>query len=206
MLRAPLGSGVARMDCAAVGVSMKTIEDIISGVIQREGGGKYTNNPADKGGPTKFGITLATLQRWRKRPVTAADVEALTESEARQIYRHLFVIEPNFTLVLDINVEIGIEVVDTGANMGPGVAATFLQRILNVFNARAKFYPDLKVDGNVGPATAAALRSYIAKRGAEGIAVMLKQLNHLQGARYQELAEKREENEDFVYGWIRERA
>ncbi len=205
MLRAPLGSGVARRDCAGLARRMKTTDDVISGVIQREGGGKYTNNPADKGGPTKFGITLDTLAHWRNRPTTAADVQALTEAEARQVYRHLFIIEPNFTLILDINVEIGIEVVDTGANMGPGVAATFLQRILNVFNARAKFYPDLKVDGNVGPATAAALRSYIAKRGAEGVTVLLKGLNVLQGARYVEIAERNEEQETFVYGWLRER-
>ena len=59
--------------------------EIIDGIIHREGR-TYTNRPADKGGPTKFGITLATLSRWRNRPVTADDVRALSESEARAIY------------------------------------------------------------------------------------------------------------------------
>ncbi len=34
---------------------------------------------------------------------------------------------------------------------------------------------------------------------------MLKALNCTQGERYLELAEKREANESFVYGWLEER-
>jgi lysozyme family protein len=184
---------------------MKTIDDVITGVILREGR-EYTNRPSDKGGPTKFGIIQATLSKYRGRAVTAAEVAALTEDEARAIYRSLFVLEPNFNLILDINVEVGVELVDTGANMGTLVAAKFLQRTLNAFNGRGTYYADLKVDGHVGTATAKALAAFIKKRAAPGIDVMMKSLNHLQGARYIELAEAREENEDYVYGWIRERA
>ena len=36
-----------------------TDDDIIDGIIRREGS-TYTNDPADPGGPTKYGITLAT--------------------------------------------------------------------------------------------------------------------------------------------------
>lgn len=60
---------------------------LIGRVIIREGGDQYTNYPSDEGGPTKFGITLATLHDWRKAPVSAYDVQQLTLSEASKIYR-----------------------------------------------------------------------------------------------------------------------
>ncbi|WP_275673085.1 putative peptidoglycan-binding domain-containing protein, partial [Escherichia coli] len=39
----------------------------------------------------------------------------------------------------------------------------------------------------------------------DGERVMLTALNCTQGDRYLELAEKREANESFVYGWLKER-
>ena len=71
---------------------MNTIEQILDDILRREGG--YVNHPADRGGPTNFGITAQTLGSWRKlgRPATAAEVQALTEPEARAIYR-----QPCFT-------------------------------------------------------------------------------------------------------------
>ena len=58
---------------------------MITEIIEREGR-TFSNRSADKGGPTKFGVTQATLARWRGSPVTVEDVRALTEPEARRIY------------------------------------------------------------------------------------------------------------------------
>ena len=59
-----------------------TVTEIIDDVLEAEGS-KYTNDPADPGGPTRWGITLKTLRRWRQsggrrggHQVTAADVRA----------------------------------------------------------------------------------------------------------------------------------
>ena len=60
---------------------------LIARVILREGGATYTNLSADAGGPTKYGITLATLHEWRQMPVSAEDVKDLTQGEAVRIYR-----------------------------------------------------------------------------------------------------------------------
>ncbi|MGA6465716.1 putative peptidoglycan-binding domain-containing protein, partial [Escherichia coli] len=48
-------------------------------------------------------------------------------------------------------------------------------------------------------------RVYLKNRGRDGELVMLTALNCTQGDRYLELAEKREANESFVYGWMKER-
>ncbi len=63
---------------------MKTVEEMIDDIIDREGG--YVDHPADKGGPTKWGITQMTLEKWRGTTVTDKQVQALPQSEARQIY------------------------------------------------------------------------------------------------------------------------
>ena len=54
-------------------------------LLKHEGG--YVDHPHDPGGATNMGITLATLREWRGRPVTKADVRALTREEAESIYR-----------------------------------------------------------------------------------------------------------------------
>ena len=52
--------------------------------------GLYSDHPRDPGGATNLGITLATLSRWRGRPVTKAEVRALTRDEAEKIYREWY--------------------------------------------------------------------------------------------------------------------
>ncbi|MBS0503267.1 MAG: hypothetical protein JSS55_05580, partial [Proteobacteria bacterium] len=100
---------------------------------------------------------------------------------------------------------IGAELLDTGVNMGPKVAATFLQRSLNALNRGAADYADIAVDGLIGPATLAALTGFLRHRGAAGEAVLLKAMEALQGERYLRLAEKRPANEAFLYGWLANR-
>lgn len=53
-------------------------------VLAMEGG--FSNDPANHGGATNWGITAATLAHWRGRPVTAADVRTIPPGEARAIY------------------------------------------------------------------------------------------------------------------------
>ncbi|EHR0972818.1 hypothetical protein KS967_004824, partial [Escherichia coli] len=107
--------------------------------------------------------------------------------------------------VAALSPDIAAELCDTGVNMGPTVASKMLQRWLNVFNLRGKLYPDMDADGRIGPRTLNALRAYLKNRGRDGELVLLTALNCTQGDRYLELAEKREANESFVYGWMKER-
>ncbi|MGW9122970.1 putative peptidoglycan-binding domain-containing protein [Streptomyces sp. NPDC055663] len=86
--------------------------------------------------------------------------------------------------------------------MGNGTAAKFLQRVLNVLNRQQADYPDMTVDGAIGPKTVTAFTTFMGKRKAEGETALLKAFSSLQGARYIELAENREQNEVFVFSWL----
>ena len=83
-----------------------------------------------------------------------------------------------------------------------GEPGQWLQRALNVFNRGATIYPDMTVDGRIGPMTIAALKAYLITRGGEGERVMLAALNSLQGARFIAIAESNPSQEAFEYGWF----
>ena len=177
-----------------------TVEDLIDELIEREGG--FVSHPADRGGPTRFGITEAVA---RAHGYAGAMAE-FPRDEAAAIYRRLYWLRPRFDQVAERAPRVAAELFDTGANMGPAVAATFLQRALTALNRGGKDYPDLVPDGRVGPATLAALDAFLEARGKKGgETVMLRALEALQGERYLRLAEKRPANEAFLYGWLANR-
>lgn len=179
---------------------MSRIDDIISDVIKAEG--SYSDNKNDTGGKTKFGITEAVA---RENGYTG-DMHDLTEDFARKVYYQRYVIEPRFDRVLLLSPMIAGELVDTGVNCGQGVAAKFLQRCLNAFNQRGVLWSDLVVDGGLGDKSIAALAAYLKARGSQdGERVLFAVLNAMQSVRYVELSESRQENEDFEYGWQRNR-
>lgn len=179
----------------------QAIEKIISDTIAAEGG--YVNNPDDKGGETNWGITVATA----RRNGYTRDMRGMTRVEAANIYRGEFLVSPGFDKLVTISAAIAAELFDTGVNMGTVYPRLWLQQCLNALNGRATLYPDLKEDGQIGPATRSALTKFLTARGNrnESEAVLLKALNCLQGARYLELSRSREANESFTYGWLRAR-
>jgi len=175
-------------------------DHLIEALIEREGG--YVNHPDDRGGPTRFGITEAVARAHGYRGAMAA----LPQAEAMAIYRRLFWLRPRFDEIAKRVSRVAAELFDTGANMGPAVAATFLQRALTALNRNGKDYPDLVPDGRVGERTLAALDGFLEARGRRGgETVLLRALEALQGERYLSLAERRPANEAFLYGWLANR-
>ena len=176
------------------------IDVLIAALIDREGG--FSDHPADRGGPTMFGITEAVA---RAHGFGGA-MRDLPRDEAAAIYRRLYWLRPKFDQVAERAPRIAAELFDTGANMGPAVAATLLQRALTALNRNGKDYPDLVPDGRLGPASIAALDAFLDARGKRGgETVLLRALEALQGERYLRLAEKRPANEAFLYGWLANR-
>lgn len=175
------------------------IDELIDEVIEREGG--YSNHPADRGGATRWGITEAVARAHGY----AGAMDELPIHIARDIYRNQYWLSPRLNRIARHNMIIAAEMFDTAVNMGPATAVRLLQRALNALNRRARDYPDIGVDGLVGPATEGALGSFLAVRGKAGQAVLLKALEALQGERYIALAEQRPANEAFLYGWLANR-
>ena len=98
------------------------VDGQIDDLIEREGG--YVNHPADKGGPTRYGITEAVARAHGY----AGAMAQLPREEAAAIYRRLYWLRPRFDQVAERCPKLAAELFDTGANMGPAVASTFLQR------------------------------------------------------------------------------
>jgi lysozyme family protein len=166
-----------------------TDDDIITDVLRREGIA-FTNDPADHGGPTKYGITLRDLRTWRNSlAVTAVDVEELTESEARAIYRKRYIADPGFDRIDDEWLRAFL--VDSGVLQGPRNAIKFLQRALGVY-----------VDGVIGPVTLAA----VAQANTQPLrkAVIRERIQHLVACAIVDVPQDivRSTNLKFLRGWL----
>ncbi|MEZ0495294.1 glycoside hydrolase family 108 protein [Sphingomonas sp. IW22] len=175
------------------------IDRLIDELIEREGG--FINHPADRGGPTRWGVTEATARAAGYRGA----MQDYPRAAAGSLYCARYWLAPRFDAVATRAPALAAELFDTGVNMGPAVAAGFLQRALTALNRTGRDYPDLAVDGRIGPQTLAALDRFLALREPGGETVLLKAVEAMQGERYLRLAERRPANEAFLYGWLANR-
>jgi lysozyme family protein len=178
---------------------MATIDDLLDALLDKEGG--YSDNPADKGGPTNFGIT----EQVARAHGYTGDMRDLPREFAISIYRKQYWIDPHFYDVSLIYPALAAKLFDAGVNMGPKRVSQFLQRALNVLNRMHSDYPDVPADGDLGQLSLAALKGFRAKRGPDGEKVLLALVNGMQTVRYVEIAEADPSQEQFEYGWIKNR-
>lgn len=169
-------------------------------LIGVEGG--YVDHNADSGGPTNHGVTEATARRHGY----TGPMDEIPWEIIEHIYRTDYWNKANIPLITPIYPDLGYEVFEAGVLSGRGAAGEWLQRYLNLNNQRGTLYSDIAADGIVGPNTISALRAYARVRGDEGEYVALIGLNSLQGSFLMRLAERREKDEAFVYGWLKHRA
>lgn len=85
-----------------------TTHEIIGRIIDAFEGDVFTEDPHDPGGPTRYGVTLRTLQYYRRRITgndalvcTAEDVRTLSRGEAIDIGVSIFAGESQLGLILD---------------------------------------------------------------------------------------------------------
>lgn len=178
----------------------KTLKQhIINQIIGVEGG--YVNDPSDSGGETNWGITIAVARAYGYK----GKMIDLPRNIAFKIYSTKYWDINRLDDIAAMSEMIAEELADTGVNMGVRRAGRFLQRSLNALNDRGNVYDDIVVDGLIGNGTIKALEFYIRARKEVGLLVLFRMLNALQGARYVELAERREKDERFIYGWFKHR-
>jgi lysozyme family protein len=106
-------------------------------VLDHEGGDKYTDDPHDPGGPTRWGIA----QNYHP----GVDVKNLTLDGAEAIYRSKYW---NLCRCDELPAVLRLAVFDAAVNPGLGASIKFLQRVVNV-----------DPDGAIGARTIAAAAS-----------------------------------------------
>lgn len=99
---------------------------LIADVLDREGG--YSNRAPDRGGPTNFGITQATLSAYLRRPASIADVQNLSRDTAVQIYTQIYLTAPGIGRIADDALR-GL-VFDAAVQHGPARAVQWLQALV----------------------------------------------------------------------------
>lgn len=128
---------------------IQKMKNPIDEVLQREGG--FVNHKANRGGPTKFGITQKTYSHYLGHKASLQEVKDMTLDTAKEIYERNYFTgprintlpEPPRTFVLDMSI-----------NHGPKTAIKILQRVTNA----AGFGP-ITIDGVVGPNTRSAVEN-----------------------------------------------
>ena len=105
--------------------------------------GGYVDDPADPGGATDFGITLATLSHFLGRAASIADLQGMDDSTKAAIYRTMF-----WNVIQGDSLPSGVDLVtfDMAVNGGPRRAAEMLQMVVGA-----------SADGVIGPLTLKAV-------------------------------------------------
>ena len=159
-------------------------------------GRTYTNDPLDRGGETRFGITEKVARRWGYQgPMTE-----LPQPTAEKIARLEYWEWPGFHRIAEVSPAIAYELFEENYNMRYGFAGQSLQRLLNGLS-RDRDIPDLIVDGKLGAKTIEALKRFLQARGMQGEVVLLGLLNGLQAAEYLRIVEANDSQRAFLYGW-----
>jgi lysozyme family protein len=151
------------------------IDEIITAILKAEGGSKVTDDPADGGGRTQYGISE------KSNPDAWAD-NVVTEAEARSIYRKRYVEQPGFDRISDARLQHFL--VDFGVTSGPRVAISYLQRLVRVED-----------DGVLGPRTLAKITESDAK-------TLLRQLIVERVKMICRIVQKNPSQSRFLVGWI----
>ena len=156
-------------------------------ILSKEGG--YVNDKDDSGGPTNFGITLAT---WRKvgydknddGVINKEDIKLLTEDDFHRVFKKNYWDACKADQIKDQSV--ANLLVDFAYNSGVARVSKFIQKIVGV-----------TADGIIGNKTINAINNY--PRGQRQLFATLKQrrINYLNGIVVANPIQKK-----FYNGWM----
>lgn len=185
----------------------------IPGLLRREGG--FVDDPADRGGATKFGISLRFLVAEGKidldgdgrfdfdldmdGDIDGADIRRITRGDAKFLYHRCF------WLRLDADSfarPVGEMLFDQAVNGGLTAARKMLQQAINACLARYRIaLPPLKVDGDLGEKTRAALAAVVALPAARMPAIVIAYRDAVKG-RYRAIVAANPSQRRFLAGWL----
>lgn len=173
---------------------------LLDRLITREGG--YVEHPADPGGATKYGISLA----WARRvgidldhdgDTDRDDIRLIDPETARSLYRDHFWVLPRIDTLPAALQE---QVLDWGVNAGPALAIRELQKVVNGFvRIVGSGLIPLKEDGHIGPRTAETTAHVLAQHGPG----LLNAYAHARCEFYRRLVTANPANAAFIKGWLK---
>jgi len=169
---------------------MPAYDNPIGLILEHEGG--YVNHKADRGGPTNFGVTIATYSKWLGREATIDDVKNMTVETAREIYETQYLTGPRIHTLPEPYPQVLI--LDMAINHGPRNAIKMLQRTTNL----AGFGP-VSVDGIMGPGTRGSVeRAQDAMGNYFQNAIVEERIKF-----YHRIVERNSSQKVFLKGWLR---
>lgn len=168
---------------------MQSVKEMIDDILRREGG--YVDHPADRGGPTKFGITLKTLSAFRGETVSASDVQALDEDTAREIYEQNYFYGPKIDQLPEL---IQPFIFDCAVNHGAVRAIKFVQKVCN----QEGYLPVLNEDGKMGAKTKATAQTAASEMGDAFLRALLDERRRF----YRAIVEHDPSQQVFLAGWM----
>lgn len=146
---------------------MSRFDESIQHILDIEGG--FVNDPDDRGGATKWGITLSFYKTHIDSSATIEDIRDLTRSEAKEIYRNYFWNPAKFAVggktYSDLPVGVDSFVLSMAINMGWRQAHTLLQKAIVAAGE------DVTIDGWLGPESINGASSVHTKRLIEKLGV-----------------------------------
>jgi len=186
-------------------------------LFEIEGG--YVDDPADRGGATKYGISLRFLKAEGAfdedgdgvadfdldfdGDIDGVDIRNLTPADARVLYHRCFW----QTIGADrLPRPLGEAVFDQAVNGGLIAARKLLQRALNLClmeatKAKASAPPPLAVDGGIGAETLAAV-SWVLRYPAQGMPTLIAAYRDAVRDRYRAIARRNPSQQRFLRGWL----
>jgi lysozyme family protein len=164
------------------------IDDMVADILRREGG--FVHHPADRGGPTNFGITQRTLSAYLGRAATVEEVRHLSAELAAEIYRRDYFLAPRLDGLPE---RVQPFVFDSAVNHGPRRAVRLVQQVC----ATAGFGP-VAVDGVCGPQTRRVVAEAEAAMGDWLLAALVEERRNL----YRRIVASDPSQRVFLDGWM----
>jgi lysozyme family protein len=161
----------------------------------------YVNDPADSGGETIYGITVAVARAHGYTGEMKDMKVAVATNIAKQAYWDVLMLDD----VAMLSAKVADKLFDMSILCGQPTAAGYFQQCLNLFNrsdSDKPVYPDIKEDYRIGKLCIYALSLLARARPKEWEAVMLRALNSLEGAHFIDICRTQLKNEKFVFGWF----
>jgi len=171
--------------------------------LRRTEGG-YVNNPKDRGGATKYGMSLrflaiegkidldqdglADFDLNRDGSIDGMDIRLLTPANAEALYLRLFMIKTGFW---SLPRPFDAAMFDLGVNVGTVTAVKLLQR------AMGRFPPPTQIDGFLGPKTIKGLTTL-----SDAGRPILSALRGEAEAHYRRIVANDNDQATFLNGWL----